>query len=300
MKIEISSNDKDLRIDTYLSEQLENQTRNSVQILIENNHIKVNEKNIKKNYRLCEGDVIEISLPEVIEIELIEENIPLNIVFEDDDIIVINKPKNLVVHPAPGHPTGTLVNALMYHCKDSLSGINGELRPGIVHRIDKDTSGLLVVAKNDNAHLSLSNQISTHSAKRIYHAIVFGNVREDFGTINTPIGRHKTDRKKISVNTNSPKSAVTNYKVLLRFNGYTYIECALETGRTHQIRVHMQSIGHPIVGDNTYTTMKSKFNVDSQCLHAKKLSFNHPKSLENLTFETELPEYFQKIIDTLK
>lgn len=298
MEFLIQDNDINKRIDAFLVENM-TETRNFIQKSIDNNDILVNNESTKKNYRLRLNDKISILQTQNRELDIVAENIPLDIVFEDEDIIVINKQKDFVVHPAPGHSSGTLVNALMYHCKDSLSGINGDIRPGIVHRIDKDTTGLLVVAKNDKAHISLSEQIKAHTAGRVYHAIVFGTIKDDFGVITKPIGRHTTDRKKMSTFAKVTKDAVTHYKVLARFPGFTYVECILETGRTHQIRVHMQSIGHPIIGDFVYTNMKTKFGLYSQCLHAKELTISHPKNNETLTFVTELPEYFQKILSIL-
>lgn len=299
-KIIVTQEDKDKRLDVFLSSNLDGQTRNSVQKLIENGLILVNDKSIKKNYKISVNETITIQIPSLTDVNIEPENIPLDIVYEDEDLIVINKEKGMVVHPAPGHSSGTLVNALMFHCKDSLSGINGEIRPGIVHRIDKDTTGVLIVAKNDEAHLNLSKQIGEHTAKRVYNAIVFGNIRNDEGTIDKPIGRHETNRKKMSVFSKKTKTSVTHYRVLARYRGYTFIECELETGRTHQIRVHMQSIGHPIIGDEVYTTMKTKFQTHGQCLHAKKICFIHPKTQKQCEFETKLPEYFENIINKLE
>ena len=256
---------------------------------------------MKSNYRLSFGDSVEVTLPEAKEPDIVPENIPLDILYEDQDIIMINKPKQMVVHPAPGHYSGTLVNALMYHCGDELSGINGCMRPGIVHRIDMDTTGSLVVCKNDKAHQSLSEQLKVHSIRRIYVAIVHGNIKEDSGTVNAPIGRHPTDRKKMSTHCKNGRDAVTHYKVLERFGDYTYIQCELETGRTHQIRVHMASIGHPLVGDEVYgpKNAHSKDYRGRPCTHAHLESFIQPQ--ENIwEVNAPLPEYFIELLDRLR
>lgn len=255
----IDRNTEGQRIDRYLSDELEDRSRSYIQKIMKEGYVKVNQKPVKSNYRLSFGDSVEVTLPEAKEPDIVPENIPLDILYEDQDIIMINKPKQMVVHPAPGHYSGTLVNALMYHCGDELSGINGCMRPGIVHRIDMDTTGSLVVCKNDKAHQSLSEQLKVHSIRRIYVAIVHGNIKEDSGTVNAPIGRHPTDRKKMSTHCKNGRDAVTHYKVLERFGDYTYIQCELETGRTHQIRVHMASIGHPLVGDEVYGPKKCPF-----------------------------------------
>ena len=255
----IDRNTAGQRIDRYLSDELEDRSRSYIQKIMKEGYVKVNQKPVKSNYRLSFGDSVEVTLPEAKEPDIVPENIPLDILYEDQDIIMINKPKQMVVHPAPGHYSGTLVNALMYHCGDELSGINGCMRPGIVHRIDMDTTGSLVVCKNDKAHQSLSEQLKVHSIRRIYVAIVHGNIKEDSGTVNAPIGRHPTDRKKMSTHCKNGRDAVTHYKVLERFGDYTYIQCELETGRTHQIRVHMASIGHPLVGDEVYGPKKCPF-----------------------------------------
>ena len=279
------------RIDRYLSEEMEDRSRSYIQKLIKDQYVIVNQKPVKANYRLSLGDMVEITLPEAKEPDIIPENIPLDILYEDQDIIIVNKPKQMVVHPAPGHYSGTLVNALMYHCGQELSGINGTMRPGIVHRIDMDTTGSLIVCKNDMAHQSLSEQLKVHSIKRVYVAIVHGNIKEDNGTVNAPIGRHPTERKKMSIHTKNGRNAITHYKVLERFGEYTYIQCELETGRTHQIRVHMASIGHPLVGDQVYGPRKCPFpKLQGQTLHAKTLGIIHPRTGEYLEINAPLPD----------
>ncbi len=294
-------NEEGERIDRYLADELEDKSRSYLQKLIKNENVKVNDKPVKANYRLVLGDRVEVCIPEVKELDIKAENIPLDILYEDDDLIIVNKPKQMVVHPAPGHYSGTLVNALMYYCGDSLSGINGTNRPGIVHRIDMDTTGSLVICKNDMAHQSLSEQLKNHSINRIYEAIVMGNIKEDEGTVNAPIGRHPTDRKKMSVHAKNGRHAVTHYQVLERFGNYTYIRCKLETGRTHQIRVHMASIGHPLLGDEVYGPKKSPISkLVGQTLHAKTLGFIHPRTGEYLEVEAPLPKYFTDIIRTLR
>ena len=289
------------RIDRYLSEEMEDRSRSYIQKLIKDQYVIVNQKPVKANYRLSLGDMVEITLPEAKEPDIIPENIPLDILYEDQDIIIVNKPKQMVVHPAPGHYSGTLVNALMYHCGQELSGINGTMRPGIVHRIDMDTTGSLIVCKNDMAHQSLSDQLKVHSIKRVYVAIVHGNIKEDNGTVNFPIGRHPTERKKMSIHTKNGRNAITHYKVLERFGEYTYIQCALETGRTHQIRVHMASIGHPLVGDQVYGPRKCPFpKLQGQTLHAKTLGIIHPRTGEYLEINAPLPDYFIELLDRLR
>ena len=287
------------RIDALLAHNLDNFSRSAVQKLIEDGNVTLNGKAIKKNYKTLAGDVFEIVLPEIAEIPLIAQDIPLNIAFEDDDIIVINKERGMVVHPAPGHPDGTLVNALMHHCGDSLSGIGGEKRPGIVHRIDKDTSGLLVVAKNDYAHQFLSAQLADRSLSRVYEAVVRGTLKEDSGTIDRPIGRHPTDRKRMAVTDRNSKNAVTHWEVIARYNSYTHVRCKLETGRTHQIRVHMASIGHPLLGDFTYGAASPDKGLEGQCLHARQLKLIHPRTEKQVVIESELPEYFTQVLDKL-
>ena len=287
------------RIDALLAHNLDNFSRSAVQKLIEDGNVTLNGKTIKKNYKTLAGDVFEIILPEIAEIPLIAQDIPLNIAFEDDDIIVINKERGMVVHPAPSNYTGTLVNALMYHCKDSLSGIGGVIRPGIVHRIDKDTSGLLVVAKNDYAHQFLSAQLADRSLSRVYEAVVRGTLKEDSGTIDRPIGRHPTDRKRMAVTDRNSKNAVTHWEVIARYNSYTHVRCKLETGRTHQIRVHMASIGHPLLGDFTYGAASPDKGIEGQCLHARQLKLIHPRTEKQVVIESELPEYFTQVLDKL-
>ncbi|MDY2613559.1 MAG: RluA family pseudouridine synthase [Lachnospiraceae bacterium] len=289
------------RIDRYLSEEMEDRSRSYIQKLIKDQYVIVNQKPVKANYRLSLGDMVEITLPEAKEPDIIPENIPLDILYEDQDIIIVNKPKQMVVHPAPGHYSGTLVNALMYHCGQELSGINGTMRPGIVHRIDMDTTGSLIICKNDMAHQSLSEQLKVHSIKRVYVAIVHGNIKEDNGTVNAPIGRHPTERKKMSIHTKNGRNAITHYKVLERFGEYTYIQCELETGRTHQIRVHMASIGHPLVGDQVYGPRKCPFpKLQGQTLHAKTLGIIHPRTGEYLEINAPLPDYFIELLDRLR
>lgn len=297
----IDRNTEGQRIDRYLSDELEDRSRSYIQKIMKEGYVKVNQKPVKSNYRLSFGDSVEVTLPEAKEPDIVPENIPLDILYEDQDIIMINKPKQMVVHPAPGHYSGTLVNALMYHCGDELSGINGCMRPGIVHRIDMDTTGSLVVCKNDKAHQSLSEQLKVHSIRRIYVAIVHGNIKEDSGTVNAPIGRHPTDRKKMSTHCKNGRDAVTHYKVLERFGDYTYIQCELETGRTHQIRVHMASIGHPLVGDEVYGPKKCPFKgLQGQTLHARILGIIHPTTGKYLEVNAPLPEYFIELLDRLR
>lgn len=287
------------RLDKFLCEQDKVElTRTAAAKLIENGNCAVNGKIVQKNYKLRVGDKISLTIPPPEAVNILPENISLEIVYEDNDLLVVNKPKGMVVHPAAGHSSGTLVNALMFHCGDSLSGINGELRPGIVHRIDKDTSGLLIVAKNDLAHNGLAEQIRVHSFTREYEAVVMGAVKED-GTVNAPIGRHKIDRKKMCVTNENSKQAVTHYHVIENMAGYTHLRLRLESGRTHQIRVHMAYIGHPVAGDEVYGNGKPK-SLGGQCLHARKIGFVHPLSGEYLEFESELPEYFTKFLKSIK
>ena len=287
------------RIDALLAHTIDDLSRNAAQQLIENNCVLVNSRPVKKNTICSAGDRVEVTLPPVSDIPLVAQNIPLDIVFEDDMLLVVNKPRGMVVHPAPGHPGGTLVNALMFHCGDSLSGIGGEKRPGIVHRIDKDTSGLIIVAKNDFAHRSLSAQLADRSLSRTYYAVAHGSFREDSGTIDKPIGRSPNDRKKMAVTEKNGRNAVTHWRVLSRYSGYTLVQCNLETGRTHQIRVHMASIGHPLLGDFTYGAKSPDKGLEGQCLHAKKLKFIHPATGEHIELESELPDYFISVLSHL-
>ena len=289
-----------MRIDKYLAELDSELTRSAVQKLIDDEMVTVNGKVPQKNMKLREGDRIILTVPEPVPPEALPENIPLDIVYEDGDLLVVNKPRGMVVHPAAGNPDGTLVNALLYHCGDSLSGINGILRPGIVHRIDKDTSGLLIVAKNDFSHRLLAEQIKEHSFTRKYQAVVCGNIKEDSGTVNAPIGRHPTDRKKMTVTLKNSREAVTHYRVITRYRGYTHVELTLETGRTHQIRVHMANIGHPVAGDPVYGGKNYLKKLGGQCLHAYYISFLHPRTNETLTLSAPLPQYFTDFLKTLE
>ena len=288
------------RADAALARLCPDLTRSAAQKLLESGQVTCGGKVLKKNDKLTEGDELEVILPDVQEVSIEPENIPLDVVYEDDDVIVVNKPKGLVVHPAAGHWNGTLVNALMYHCKDSLSGINGELRPGIVHRIDMDTSGLLIVAKNDFSHQALAEQLQDHSLARTYECIVVGGIKADSGTIDAPIGRHPVDRKKMAVTEKNSKPAVTHWQVLERFSGYTRLQCKLETGRTHQIRVHLSWQNHPILGDMVYGHKKPELGLDSQCLHARELTFRHPRTGEPVTVSCPLPEYFENVLKKLR
>ena len=287
------------RVDALLARHLEGFSRSAVQRLIEGGAVLLGGKAVKKNTLSAAGDRFFVTLPELADIPLVPQDIPLDVVYEDGDVIVVNKPRGLVVHPAPGHPDGTLVNALLYHCGDTLSGIGGEKRPGIVHRIDKDTSGLIIAAKNDAAHLALSAQLSDHSLCREYEAVVRGRLREDSGTIDAPIGRHPTDRKRMAVTQKASRSAVTHWEVIARYGGYTHVRCRLETGRTHQIRVHMAYIGHPLLGDFTYGAPSPDKGLEGQCLHARHLRFVQPTSGELVELETPLPDYFQEVLKRL-
>ena len=296
----VTSDQTGKRIDSWLAEQIEGLTRSAAQNLLTDGAVRCNGQSLKKNYKLVGGETIAVTLPELREVDLTPEDIPLDIIYEDADIIVVNKPRGMVVHPAAGNWNGTLVNALMFHCGDSLSGINGEHRPGIVHRIDKDTSGLLVVAKNDTAHQSLAAQIAAHTAHRGYEAIVVGSPRLDEGTVDKPIARHKTDRKKMAI-VEGGREAITHYRVLKRYRGYTHMAFTLKTGRTHQIRVHMASIGHPIIGDPVYGRKKDRFSdIGGQCLHASHLTLTHPRTGEKMDFFAPLPAYFTDILDKLE
>ena len=290
--------DKGQRLDTYIAKIDENITRTSAQRLIEEENILVNGKKQKVSYKIQNNDKITIEIPEPKQIELKAQNIPLDVIYEDSDIIVINKPKGMVVHPANGNPDGTLVNAILSRCKDSLSGIGGEIRPGIVHRLDKDTTGLLIVAKNDKSHVKMSEQIKNHEVKKTYIALVRGVLKENEATINMPIGRSNTDRKKMAVVKNG-KNAITHIKVIKRYNKYTLLEINIETGRTHQIRVHLSHIGFPVVGDYTYSSGKNEFGIIGQCLHAKALDFKHPITQKEIHLEAPLPEYFRDILNKL-
>ena len=297
----IEQEDKGKRIDIFVAEVLEEGiSRSRVQKLAEQGFLKVNEKAVKSNYKLHEKDVVVFTIPEIQPVEIVPENIALDIVYEDEDVIVVNKPQSMVVHPAPGHMTGTLVNGLLYHCKNNLSGINGIQRPGIVHRIDKDTSGILVVAKNDKAHQSLAMQLAEHSITRKYHAVVFHAVKQESGTVNQPIGRNPKDRKKMAVTKKNSRHAITHYTVLERLGNYTYIQAQLETGRTHQIRVHMSFIGHPLLGDTVYGPKKQPFSLCGQALHAKVLGFIHPTTKKYMEFEAPLPQYFVALLEKLR
>ena len=297
----VQPEDESVRIDKYLSAQMETLSRSYLQKLLKEGQVFVNGAAVKPNYKVARKDEIRVSLPKEQEPEIEAENIPLDILYEDTDLLVVNKPKNMVVHPAAGHYEHTLVNALMYHCRNQLSGINGVLRPGIVHRIDKDTTGALVVCKNDMAHQGLAEQLAVHSITRRYRAVVQGNLKENTGTIEGTIGRHPTDRKKMTMNVKNGKPAVTHYQVLERLNGYTYVECRLETGRTHQIRVHMAAIGHPLLGDELYGPKKCPVkNLQGQTLHAMVLGFQHPGTKTYMEFTAPLPEYFQNLLKKLK
>ena len=293
----IVESEEQKRIDAYISEKTE-YSRTAVQRLIEENKIKVNGKKEKASYKIQKGDIIEIDEEPAREIELKAQDIPLQILYEDSDIIVINKPKGMVVHPANGNPDGTLVNAVMAICKDSLSGIGGKIRPGIVHRLDKNTSGAIIIAKNDKAHINLSEQLKNHKIKKTYIALVRGVVKENNATINIPIGRSKKERKKMDVDKNG-KEAITHFKVLKRFSDCTLLEINIETGRTHQIRVHLSHIGYPIIGDEVYSNGKNKWNIVGQCLHAKSLDFKHPINGKSMHIEAPIPEYFEKIIEEI-
>ena len=284
------------RADAFLARTVPGLTRSGAQRLLERGAVTLNRRAARKNDRLSPGDTLTVSLPDPEPIDIVPQNIPLNVVYEDADVIVVNKPVGLVVHPAPGHPDGTLVNALLYHCGTSLSGINGALRPGIVHRIDRDTSGLIIAAKNDRAHLALAAQLQDHSLARTYEAVAVGGFREDSGTVDAPIGRHPVDRKKMAIDRKNGREAVTHWTVLARYPGYTHVECRLETGRTHQIRVHLASIGHPLLGDTVYGAKRAVPGLAGQCLHARRLRFVHPSTGEPVELECPLPDWFQEVL----
>lgn len=288
------------RIDKCLSSLVDSLSRSYIQKLLKEEKIEVNGETVKANYKVKTDDEIRFEVPPAVRPDILPENIPLDILYEDEDVLVVNKPKGMVVHPASGHYTGTLVNAVMYHCKDNLSGINGVMRPGIVHRIDRDTTGSVIICKNDFSHNCIAAQLKEHSLVRKYHAICYGRLKEETGTVNAPIGRHPADRKKMAVNEKNGKRAVTHYKILKSFDKFTYIECILETGRTHQIRVHMASIGYPLLGDEVYANnRKSPFKLEGQCLHARILGFRHPVSGEYIETDAPLPAYFEHLLKVL-
>lgn len=299
IQIYVDEDDDLERLDAYVAKEIDEVSRSYVQKLIKDGLVYVNDKQVKSSYLVKEGDSIKVELPQPKILEIIPEDLPIDIVYEDKDVVIINKSQNMVVHPAPGNYSGTLVNALLFHI-DNLSSINGVIRPGIVHRLDKDTSGMLIVAKNDKAHRILSEELKMRNIKRVYTALVHGVLSNDEGRIDAPIGRHAKDRKKMTVTKNNSKDAITHYKVLDRYNKYTLVEVKLETGRTHQIRVHMAHINHPVVGDPVYSNGKNEFSLDKQMLHATKLGFIHPSSEEYMKFEIDLPEYFNNIIKGLE
>ena len=300
LEFNVDASANNIRIDRYLADQCPEHSRSYIQKLLKEEQVLVNGHVIKANYKTQSGDYIEFHIPDPEVLDILPENIPLDILYEDDDILVVNKPKGMVVHPAPGHYSHTLVNAVLYHCGENLSGINGVIRPGIVHRIDMNTTGSLLICKNDKAHQILAEQLKEHSITRKYHAIVHGNLKEDAGTVNAPIGRHPTDRKKMSTKAPNGRHAVTHYRVLERFGNFTYIECQLETGRTHQIRVHMSSIGHPILGDEIYGPAKCPYKLQGQTLHAKILGITHPSTGEYIEFDAPLPDYFKELLNKLR
>jgi 23S rRNA pseudouridine1911/1915/1917 synthase len=293
-----TADDSGKRIDKYISDNIAELTRSAVQGIIAKNGITADGKAVSKNYKIKGTETIEVEIPEAEPMDAVPEDIPIEIVYEDDDLLVVNKPKGMVVHPAHGNYHGTLVNALLFHCGESLSGINGVIRPGIVHRIDKNTSGLLIVAKNDKSHLHLAEQIKAHSFTREYEAIVSGSLKQESGTVDAPIGRHKTDRKKMCVTAENSRNAVTHYSLIKQYGGYAHIKCRLETGRTHQIRVHMAYIGNAVLGDDVYG--KAYKGIEGQCLHARKIGFIHPSTEEYMEFTSELPDYFKSIINKLE
>ncbi|MDF2589685.1 MAG: pseudouridine synthase, RluA family [Anaerocolumna sp.] len=297
----VDKEDNGIRIDKYIAENNEDLTRTYIQKLIQEGRILVHDKQVKSNYKVSEGDVITINVPPPADLNIEAEDIPLDIIYEDSDFVIINKPKGMVVHPAAGHYTGTLVNGLLYHCKDDLSGINGVMRPGIVHRIDMNTTGVIVVCKNDKSHQCIAEQLKVHSITRKYNAICYNSFKDLEGAVDAPIGRHPVDRKKMSINQKNGKRAVTHYKVLENLNNkYAHIECTLETGRTHQIRVHMASINHPLLGDDVYGPDKNTFHLVGQALHARVLGFIHPTTNNYVEFEAPLPDYFNDLLDKLR
>lgn len=300
LNFSITEENSNIRIDRYLAEQCPDLSRSYIQKLVKDGAVFVNNRQIKANYKVQPQDQVILTIPDMQVPDILPENIPLDILYEDQWLLIVNKPKDMVVHPSAGHMEGTLVNAVMAHCGEHLSGINGVLRPGIVHRIDKDTTGALLICKDDTVHRDLAEQLKVHSIKRRYRAIVQGNLKEDQGTVDAPIGRHPTDRKKMAVNYKNGKEAVTHYQVLERFGNATYIECRLETGRTHQIRVHMASLGHPLLGDTIYGSSKNPYHLQGQALHAMILGFVHPITREYLEFQAPLPEYFIKLLDKLR
>lgn len=300
LNFNITEGNNNIRIDRYLAEQCPDLSRSYIQKLVKDGAVFVNNRQIKANYKVQPQDQVILTIPDMQVPDILPENIPLDILYEDQWLLVVNKPKDMVVHPSAGHMEGTLVNAVMAHCGEHLSGINGVLRPGIVHRIDKDTTGALLICKDDTVHRDLAEQLKVHSIKRRYRAIVQGNLKEDQGTVDAPVGRHPTDRKKMAVNYKNGKEAVTHYQVLERFGNATYIECRLETGRTHQIRVHMASLGHPLLGDTIYGSSKNPYHLQGQALHAMILGFVHPITREYLEFQAPLPEYFIKLLDKLR
>ena len=300
MQFKIDEEQAGMRIDKFLSDALPELSRSYIQKLIKDGQVTVNNKISKANYKMNSGDVLVLEEPELQEPDIVAEEIPLDILYEDAELLIVNKPKGMVVHPSAGHYSGTLVNALMYYCKEDLSGINGVMRPGIVHRIDMDTTGSLLVCKNDFTHNDIAEQLKVHSITRVYHAIVHGVLKEDEGIIDAPIGRHPVERKKMSINHKNGKEAITHYKVLQRFKNFTYIECRLETGRTHQIRVHMASIRHPLLGDAVYGPAKCPYKLQGQTLHAKTIGINHPRTGEYLEIDAPLPEYFLNLLKKLE
>ena len=298
--LQVNPEDTGTRLDAWLAGQLPDVTRSAAARLCEEGRVTAAGKPLAKNYRLGGGEAVSVTLPDPEPVDVAPQDIPLEVVYEDEDVIVVNKPVGMVVHPAPGHPDGTLVNALLFHCGDTLSGINGALRPGIVHRIDRDTSGLIIAAKNDRAHLALAAQLQDHSLARVYEAVAVGSFREDGGTVDAPIGRHPVDRKRMAVEPRTGRPAVTHWSVLARYRGFTHVECRLETGRTHQIRVHLASIGHPLLGDTVYGSRKPWPGLAGQCLHARRLKFIHPSTGRPVELECPLPDWFQAVLRKLE